>query len=119
MLSQLCHLISSFKHHPLLLSLITGVAPPPSQHAMSLDVAHFTPINRVEPVPSSSTAPHQPRCLPDIPVDVLRLIAENLDRASAFALTLTCKSLRDAGEIKVWETLDLTTGYDRECHQLA
>lgn len=108
--------ISSFNHHPLLLLSATGVVQPLSQYAMSLASGHPT-TNGTDPASSSQT-PNQPKCLPDIPVDVLRLIAENLDRASAFALSLTCKSLRDAGEIKVWETLDLTTGYDRECHQL-
>ena len=47
------------------------------------------------------------KTLPHIPLEVLQQIATHLDRKSAFALTLTCKGLRDAGETKLYETVHL------------
>lgn len=49
--------------------------------------------------------------LPHIPLEVNRQIALYLDRQSAFALTLTCKALRDAGETRLYQLIDLTSGY--------
>ena len=51
------------------------------------------------------------RQLPHIPLEILQQIAGHIDRSSAFALTLTCKSLRDAGETKLWKELDITSGW--------
>lgn len=54
------------------------------------------------------------RTLPYIPFEILSKIAEHLDLPSAAALSRTCKALRDAGEIKVWGTVDITSGWDCE-----
>lgn len=52
------------------------------------------------------------RGLPHIPLEILQQIACHLDRKSAFALTLTCKGLRDAGETKLYETVHLDHDYE-------
>ena len=52
------------------------------------------------------------RRLPYIPLEILQQIAGHLDRPSAFALTLTCKGLRDAGETRLWGELDITSGWN-------
>lgn len=49
--------------------------------------------------------------LPHIPLEVSQQIARYLDRKSAYALTLTCKGLRDAGETRLYSLIDLTSGY--------
>lgn len=72
-----------------------------------------------QPPPDTITAAHpdsHPRHpgLPHIPVEILRQIATHLDVPSALALAQTCKTLRDAGETKVWETVNVTSGFDRE-----
>lgn len=54
------------------------------------------------------------RSLPPIPLEILQEIATHLDRKSAYALTLSCKGLRDAGETKLYETADLTAEYTAE-----
>ena len=46
-------------------------------------------------------------------MEVLRHMSLYLDRTSASRLSRTCKALRDAGEIKVWEEIDLTSGWNR------
>lgn len=51
------------------------------------------------------------RTIPYIPLKVQIKIAQWLDLESARSLSTTCKALRDAGEIKVWEMLDLTSGW--------
>ena len=45
-----------------------------------------------------------------LPLEIKQLIASHLDRQTAFALTLTCKGLRDAGETKLYKEVDLTSG---------
>ena len=60
-----------------------------------------------------------PRPLPHIPHEVLAEIAEYLDLPSAQNLSRSCKSLRDAGEMRVWRLVDITSGWDGEwCHFL-
>ncbi|KAI9632169.1 uncharacterized protein MKK02DRAFT_30699 [Dioszegia hungarica] len=54
------------------------------------------------------------RDLPHIPLEVLLQIAAHLDVPSALNLSRTCKGLRDAGECKVWEMVDVTSGWDPE-----
>lgn len=56
----------------------------------------------------------EPRTLEHLPHEVLAQIAEHLDRPSAFALALTCRSLRDAGEMGVWKDLDVVSDFTRE-----
>lgn len=56
---------------------------------------------------SGDSAVARLKTLPHIPLEVLQQIATHLDRKSAFALALTCKGLRDAGETKLYETVHL------------
>ena len=51
--------------------------------------------------------------LPPIPVEVLRIIATHLDVPSAHSLARVCKGLRDAGEMKIWRTIELTSKWKR------
>ena len=55
-----------------------------------------------------------PRELPHIPLEVAQQIARYLDHRSAFALTLTCRSLREAGETSLYESSDLTSGWGND-----
>ena len=57
--------------------------------------------------PTPRPADERPQ-LREIPHDILKEISQYLDRRSAFNLTLTCKSLREAGEMKLWEAVDVT-----------
>ncbi|KAI9633820.1 uncharacterized protein MKK02DRAFT_38481 [Dioszegia hungarica] len=54
------------------------------------------------------------RQMPYLPREVQAQISPHLDLSSARCLARTCKALRDVGEAKVWETLDLTSGYDSD-----
>jgi hypothetical protein len=52
--------------------------------------------------------PRPTRRGPDIPFEISRSLAQHLDLKSAFNLSLTCKSLRDAGECRLYAAIDLT-----------
>jgi hypothetical protein len=49
-----------------------------------------------------------PAILPSIPHEILSQIASLIDLPAAKALATTCKSLRDAGEMRIWRKLELT-----------
>lgn len=62
------------------------------------------------------------RSLPHLPFEILRQISGHLDKKTAASLARSCKGLRDAGELKLWETLDITSKYQGKlfrCHQSA
>ena len=69
---------------------------------------------RVDISKNGSTACITPREMIHIPQDVLIELAQHLDLGSARNLSRTCKSLRDAGEVKVWEHVDVTSGWNGE-----
>lgn len=46
-----------------------------------------------------------------IPLEVKARIAAQLDLPSARNLTVSCKAWRNAGEMAVWNEVDLTTGW--------
>ncbi|ORY30808.1 hypothetical protein BCR39DRAFT_528444 [Naematelia encephala] len=52
-----------------------------------------------------------PQPLPHLPIEILRHIASHLDGHTAARLARTCRALRDAGEMKVWENVDVTSGF--------
>ena len=48
------------------------------------------------------------RAIPHLPIEILSNISAHLDKPTAVALSQVCRSLRDAGEMKVWEMLDIS-----------
>jgi hypothetical protein len=56
---------------------------------------------------SETRTEREPRLLQSIPQDILRQIASLIDKRSAQALATTCKSLREAGEMRIWERIRL------------
>ena len=77
------------------------------EYAMG-DIAHLICALRLE----SPTA-RLSRVLPPIPSEILQIIARHLDRPSAYNLTTTCRALRDAGEMKLYETVHLSENPDK------
>lgn len=65
-------------------------------------------------VTNSTMVDRPTQSLPDIPLEILQQIATEIDVPSALNLARTCKALRDAGECRVWEMVDITSGWDRE-----
>jgi hypothetical protein len=55
-----------------------------------------------------------PKDSPSLPIEILQQIAAHLDIESARSLARSCTALRDAGEIKLWEDLDIRSAFDRE-----
>lgn len=54
------------------------------------------------------------RTLADLPEEIQRVVASNLDRPSAVDLSVTCSALKEAAESEVWRKLiiSLRTGYE-------
>lgn len=57
---------------------------------------------------SESQPPPESRTMEYIPEELSREIASHLDLQSALRLARVCKALREAGEMRVYETLDMT-----------
>lgn len=56
----------------------------------------------------------EPRIMQYIPAELSRKIADHLDLPSALRLMRVRKTLKTAGEMKVYETLDLTGSWSGE-----
>ncbi|KAI9633860.1 uncharacterized protein MKK02DRAFT_28614 [Dioszegia hungarica] len=63
---------------------------------------------------SESQPPPESRTMEYIPEELSREIASHLDLQSALRLARVCKALREAGEMRVYETLDMTGSWGEE-----
>ena len=50
--------------------------------------------------------------LSDLPVEVLQLIASDLDRETGAVLARTCRNTRETGEALLYRDVNITSGYD-------
>jgi hypothetical protein len=87
--------LSSWSQSPSQCQVQRTTSKPPTMSTDSSPVGEIVPKGKV---------------LQPIPYEVLRKIASLIDRPTAHALARSCKSLRDAGESRIWESVNLRHG---------